>query len=73
MGSGSPRPAAWFWSRWTFKSRVLHDARLKGGLSTTHLLQGNEVRAAKLPVAVHPNFYAMAAALLLPTRAQTPD
>lgn len=47
MGSGSPRPAAWFWSRWTFKSRVLHDARLKGGLSTTHPLRGDEIGAIK--------------------------
>jgi type 1 fimbriae regulatory protein FimB len=47
MGSGSPRPAAWFWSRWTFESRVLHDARLKGGLSTTHPLRGVEIRAIK--------------------------
>ncbi len=47
MGSGSPRPAAWCWSRWTLKSRVLHDARLKGGLSTTHPLRGDEIRAIK--------------------------
>lgn len=45
MGFGSPRPAAWCWSRWTFESRVLHDARLKGGLSTTHPLRGDEIRA----------------------------
>ena len=47
MGSGSPRPAAWCWSRWTFESRVLHDARLKGGLSTTHPLRGDEIGANK--------------------------
>ena len=47
MGSGSPRPAAWCWSRWTFESRVLLDARLKGGLSTTHPLRGDEIRAIK--------------------------
>ena len=47
MGSGSPRPAAWCWSRWTFESRVLHDARLKGGLSTTHPLRGDEIGAIK--------------------------
>jgi type 1 fimbriae regulatory protein FimB len=47
MGSGSPRPAAWCWSRWTFASRVLHDARLKGGLSTTHPLRGDEIGAIK--------------------------
>ena len=47
MGSGSPRPAAWCWSRWTFESRVLHDARLKGGLSTTHPLREDEIRAIK--------------------------
>ena len=47
MGSGSPRPAAWCWSRWTFESRVLHDARVKGGLSTTHPLRGDEIGAIK--------------------------
>ena len=47
MGSGTPRPAAWCWSRWTFESRVPHDARLKGGLSTTHPLRGDEIRAIK--------------------------
>jgi type 1 fimbriae regulatory protein FimB len=29
------------------ESRVLHDARLKGGLSTTHSLRGNEIRSIK--------------------------
>ena len=29
------------------ESRVLHDARLKGGLSTTHPLRGDEIRAIK--------------------------
>ena len=29
------------------ESRVLHDARLKGGLSTTHPLRGGEIRAIK--------------------------
>jgi integrase len=29
------------------ESRVLHDARLKGGLSTTHPLGGDEIRAIK--------------------------
>ena len=29
------------------ESRVLHDARLKGGLSTTHPLRGEEIRAIK--------------------------
>jgi type 1 fimbriae regulatory protein FimB len=29
------------------KSRILHDARLKGGLSTTHPLRGDEIRAIK--------------------------
>ena len=47
MGSGTPRPAAWCWSRWTFESRVLHDDRLKGGLSTTHPLRGDEIRTIK--------------------------
>ena len=47
MGSGSPRPAGWCWSRWTFESRVLQDARLKGGLSTTHPLRGDEIGANK--------------------------
>ena len=30
-----------------FKSRVLHDARLKGGISTTHPLRGDEIGAIK--------------------------
>jgi type 1 fimbriae regulatory protein FimB len=47
MGSGSPRPAAWCWSRWTFESQVLHDARLKGVRSTTHPLRGDEIGAIK--------------------------
>jgi type 1 fimbriae regulatory protein FimB len=29
------------------ESRVLHEARLKGGLSTTHPLRGDEIRAIK--------------------------
>jgi len=29
------------------ESRVLHDARLKGGFSTTHPLRGDEIRAIK--------------------------
>ena len=29
------------------KSRILHVARLKGGLSTTHPLRGDEIRAIK--------------------------
>jgi type 1 fimbriae regulatory protein FimB len=29
------------------ESRVLHVARLKGGLSTTHPLRGDEIRAIK--------------------------
>ena len=40
------------WSQVHTESRMLHVARLKAGLSTTHLLRGDEIRAVKAWLAI---------------------
>lgn len=47
MGSGSPRPTPWCWSRWTSRSASFTSPASRGGLSTTHPLRGDEIRAIK--------------------------